>query len=151
VDTGVRPTMRVVNICGLMGQSGLELGPYVHLLDECALADPLLARLPAVFNDTWRVGHYRRMILCDERPGHQAMDISVDSDDSYAIFFLRQGQNVGRVEISPVPPYRRPAGLVRYPVDLPPGAIARGFDTIVVSAAAGDDPPALGHLLLDSR
>ncbi|HYN05973.1 MAG TPA: hypothetical protein VES67_01160 [Vicinamibacterales bacterium] len=62
IDTGTRPTMRVVDICGLMGQSGLELGPYVHLLDECALADPLLARLPAVLNDAWRVGHYRRMI-----------------------------------------------------------------------------------------
>jgi arabinofuranosyltransferase len=34
----------------------------VHLLDECALADPLLARLPAVFNPEWRTGHYRRMI-----------------------------------------------------------------------------------------
>lgn len=248
-DTGSRPTMRVVDTCGLMGQSGLELGPYVHLLDECALADPLLARLPAVFNDAWRVGHYRRMIppqyreslerstnqledkalaeyydqirlitrstpllssgrlraivrmntgaydhlinrpyyrhagsivrlrevsivkengaaadgagvrrldlplaiTCDERPGHQRIDISVDSDDSYAIIFLRDGRNVGRIDISPVPPHRRPAGLVRYPIDLPPGAIAGGFDTIVVSGAAGDDPPALGHLLLDAK
>ncbi|HYN05972.1 MAG TPA: hypothetical protein VES67_01155 [Vicinamibacterales bacterium] len=90
-------------------------------------------------------------IICDERPGHQQIDISVDSDDSYAIVFLRQGQNVGRIEILPVPPHRRPAGLVRYPIDLPPGAIARGFDTIVVSAAAGDDPPALGHLLVDAK
>ena len=34
----------------------------MHLLDECALADPLLARLPAVFNPDWRTGHYRRMV-----------------------------------------------------------------------------------------
>ena len=60
-DTGARPTLRVVQVCGLLGQSGLDLGPYVHVLDECALADPLLARLPAVFNEAWRVGHYRRM------------------------------------------------------------------------------------------
>ena len=52
----------VLNTCGLMGAAGLEFGPYIHLLDECALADPLLARLPAVFNPEWRTGHYRRMI-----------------------------------------------------------------------------------------
>jgi arabinofuranosyltransferase len=247
-DTGARPTMRVAEICGLMGQAGLDLGPYVHLLDECALADPLLARLPAVFNEAWRVGHYRRMIppkyreslersanlledqalaqyyeqirlitrspslwsrarlqaivrmntgafdrlidrryyrhagsiaglrevslvkdtgapidepgvhrldlplaiLCDERPGHRQIDVSVDSDDRYAILFLSRDVTVGRLEISPVPEHRRPSGLVRYPIDLPPGVVEQGFDTIVVSAAAGDDPPVLGHLLLDT-
>jgi arabinofuranosyltransferase len=245
-DTGTRPTMRVAETCGLMGQTGLDLGPYVHLLDECALADPLLARLPAVFNDAWRVGHYRRMvpaqyreslersanlledkslaqyydqlrlitrspslwsgerlraiarmnrgafdhlinqpyyrhagsivrlrevslvketgtpiddqgvrkldialaIQCDDRPGHRQIDISVDSDDSYAIFFLEQGKLVGRLEIEPVPEHRRPSGLIRFPADLPPGAAERGFDTIVVSGAPGDDPPAIGHLIL---
>jgi arabinofuranosyltransferase len=52
----------VVNTCGLMGAAGIDFGPYIHLLDEGALADPLLARLPAVFNPEWRTGHYRRMI-----------------------------------------------------------------------------------------
>ena len=56
------PTTHVVDTCGLMGTSGLEFGPYIYLLDECALADPLLARLPAIFNQEWRTGHYRRMI-----------------------------------------------------------------------------------------
>jgi arabinofuranosyltransferase len=55
-------TRHVINTCGLMGAAGLDFGPYVHLLDECALADPLLARLPAVFNPEWRTGHYRRMV-----------------------------------------------------------------------------------------
>jgi arabinofuranosyltransferase len=54
--------MQVFETCGLMGTSGLELGPYAYLLDVCGLADPLLARLPAVFNPEWRTGHYRRMI-----------------------------------------------------------------------------------------
>jgi len=54
--------VNVVNTCGLMGAAGIDFGPYIHLLDECALADPLLARLPAVFNPEWRTGHYRRMI-----------------------------------------------------------------------------------------
>jgi arabinofuranosyltransferase len=52
----------VMNTCGLMGAVGLEFGPYIHLLDECALADPLLARLPAAYNPEWRTGHYRRMV-----------------------------------------------------------------------------------------
>jgi len=53
---------QVMPTCGLMGTAGLDLGPYVHLLDECALADPLLAHLPAVYNPEWRTGHYRRII-----------------------------------------------------------------------------------------
>src|SRR6185436_18944474 len=56
------PRTRVMDTCGLMGSSALEQGPYTYMLDECALADPLLARLPAVFNPDWRTGHYRRMI-----------------------------------------------------------------------------------------
>ncbi|MEZ5319796.1 MAG: hypothetical protein R2752_20510, partial [Vicinamibacterales bacterium] len=56
-----RPT-QVLDTCGLMGASGLDWGPLTHLLDECALADPLLARLPAVYNTQWRTGHFRRMI-----------------------------------------------------------------------------------------
>jgi len=55
-------TIHVMDACGLMGTSGVDFGPYIHLLDECALADPLLARLPAIFNADWRTGHYRRMI-----------------------------------------------------------------------------------------
>lgn len=57
-----RPPSRVLDTCGLMGASGLDFGPHVHLLDECALADPLLARLPSVFNTAWRPGHFRRLI-----------------------------------------------------------------------------------------
>jgi arabinofuranosyltransferase len=59
------PASRVYQVmptCGLMGTAGLDLGPYVHLLDECALADPLLAHLPAIYHSEWRTGHYRRII-----------------------------------------------------------------------------------------
>jgi arabinofuranosyltransferase len=56
------PPLRVFDTCGLMGSAAIELGPYAHLLDDCALADPLLARLPAVYNPQWRTGHYRRMV-----------------------------------------------------------------------------------------
>ena len=56
------PPPRVLPTCGLMGTSGVDLGPYTHLLDECALADPLLAHLPAIYNVEWRTGHYRRLV-----------------------------------------------------------------------------------------
>src|SRR4029079_6545074 len=58
--TGAR--LNVFNTCGLMVTAGIDFGPYIHLLDECALADPLLARLPAVFNPEWRTGQYRRVL-----------------------------------------------------------------------------------------
>ena len=51
----------VMDTCGGMGHQGLW-GPMTHLLDKCALADPLLARLPAIFDHEWRIGHFQRMI-----------------------------------------------------------------------------------------
>ena len=54
--------LKVEEVCGLLGASGLAQGPHTHLLDDCALADPLLARLPATFTIRWRPGHFRRMI-----------------------------------------------------------------------------------------
>ena len=48
--------------CGQLGEEGLQLGPQVHLLDHCGLADPLLARLPAAFDVHWRTGHYSRTV-----------------------------------------------------------------------------------------
>ena len=62
VNTGVRPRPEVTNTCGQLGAGGLDVGPYHHLLDECALADPLLARMPAIFNEDWRIGHFHRMV-----------------------------------------------------------------------------------------
>jgi len=52
----------VLNTCGLMGEGGLDFGPHYYLLDECALADPLLARLPAIFREEWRPGHFARAV-----------------------------------------------------------------------------------------
>ncbi len=52
----------VLDTCGLMGADGLSWGPRTYMLDECALVDPLMARLPAVWKEEWRPGHYRRMV-----------------------------------------------------------------------------------------
>ncbi len=47
-------------VCGGLGWRGLQSGPDVVLLDECALADPFLSRKSAILGDDWRVGHLRR-------------------------------------------------------------------------------------------
>ena len=45
---------------GNIGYSGFFAGPDVHILD--ALADPLLARLPARQDLNWRPGHFSRIV-----------------------------------------------------------------------------------------
>lgn len=241
------PDIPVVDTCGLMGTGGIKLGAYVYLLDECALADPLLARLPSIYNPTWRPGHYLRYlppgyrrsvetgtnviedpklreyyehlrlivrsdalfssdrlrtivamnrgvydhlidrsiyrhagrvapiadvaaprdngtpwdaegnrildrplaVTVDDRPGRRYLHVSLDSDDGYALTFLKRGEIVDRLELGPVPEHRRQPGLVGYTVDLPPGAREKGFDTILVSPIAGNDRFAMGHLLVE--
>lgn len=52
--------MEVKVTCGNLGFYSIHSGPQVHYVDTCALAEPLLARLPAKYNSHWRVGHYDR-------------------------------------------------------------------------------------------
>jgi arabinofuranosyltransferase len=60
-------TTRHVIACDLVGSVGLGAGPDVHIIDNYALCDPLLARIPARYDPQWRPGHLRRMIP----PGYQ--------------------------------------------------------------------------------
>lgn len=45
-----------------VGMRGYERGPVVFIVDELALTDPLLARLPALRVPYWRIGHFFRRI-----------------------------------------------------------------------------------------
>ncbi|HEX5660139.1 MAG TPA: hypothetical protein VFX59_23250 [Polyangiales bacterium] len=45
-----------------IGFLGFAAGPGVHIFDQLALADPLLARLPMRYSPHWRVGHYHRVV-----------------------------------------------------------------------------------------
>jgi len=45
-----------------VGFFGYYAGPTIHIIDQLALTEPLLARLPATFSASWRVGHYSRTI-----------------------------------------------------------------------------------------
>jgi arabinofuranosyltransferase len=53
----VRVTFR-----GDIGFFGFYAGPDVHVVDVWGLADPLMARLPARTDVSWRVGHFTRAI-----------------------------------------------------------------------------------------
>ncbi len=48
--------------CGMLGNGGLNTGPVEHWIDSCALADPLLARLPPIYDGKWRIGHFVRQL-----------------------------------------------------------------------------------------
>ena len=51
----------VVPVCGLMGNTALAVGPSVHIVDTCGLADPFLARITYGAQDfDWRIGHFVR-------------------------------------------------------------------------------------------
>jgi len=50
----------VFDICGGLGIESIRRGPGAHAIDHCALTDPLLARLPAVADPNWRIGHFTR-------------------------------------------------------------------------------------------
>ncbi len=45
-----------------IGLSGFYAGPRVHIVDAIALADPLLARLPAISVSGWGAGHFGRLM-----------------------------------------------------------------------------------------
>ena len=51
-----------------VGFIGYFAGPGVYIIDQYALCDPLLARLPATHPDEWRIGHFER----DVPKGYQA-------------------------------------------------------------------------------
>lgn len=45
-----------------IGMLGTFAGPRIFIGDDCALTEPLLARLPVKNNAKWRIGHFRRRI-----------------------------------------------------------------------------------------
>jgi len=47
---------------GAIGFRGFFYGPKVLVVDHYALADPLLARIPAYYHPDWRIGHFSRHV-----------------------------------------------------------------------------------------
>ena len=45
-----------------LGVAGYVAGPDAHVIDTFGLVDPLLARMPLVDTQSWRIGHFRHSI-----------------------------------------------------------------------------------------
>lgn len=45
-----------------LGYAALFKGPQIHVSDQCAIADPLLSRMNAMYKKNWRIGHFYRKI-----------------------------------------------------------------------------------------
>lgn len=49
--------------CGLMGFHSIQQGANLFFIDSCALADPLLSKLPPQYHHPyWRIGHFVRQL-----------------------------------------------------------------------------------------
>jgi arabinofuranosyltransferase len=62
IGEGIRASGQRVHVSQLVGMTALAAGPRVHLIDEYALTDPLLGRIPYEPEPGWRIGHFRRPI-----------------------------------------------------------------------------------------
>ncbi|MEM7538399.1 MAG: hypothetical protein AAF639_39895 [Chloroflexota bacterium] len=56
-----RNSHRKIFIVGSAGQRGYFAGPDLYVFDDLVLSDPLRARIPAIRDINWRVGHYTRV------------------------------------------------------------------------------------------
>jgi arabinofuranosyltransferase len=61
-EKGALTEEKVVVIRKSIGMFGYFAGPNVHIIDRLGLCDPLLARLPAINDENWRIGHFIRFI-----------------------------------------------------------------------------------------
>ncbi|MCA1901543.1 MAG: hypothetical protein LDL53_04895 [Candidatus Hydrogenedens sp.] len=53
---------RITKLHGSVGYRGYFAGPVAHIVDQYALSDPLLARIPAIYRPQWRIGHFARYV-----------------------------------------------------------------------------------------
>jgi arabinofuranosyltransferase len=56
------PGKRKVVLVGPLGVRGYQAGPNIHMIDDNALADPLMSRLPVKDTRFWRIGHFDHII-----------------------------------------------------------------------------------------
>ena len=55
--------------------------PFVNLIDLCGLSDPLIARIPAINLDFWRIGHHVRKMPTNYGEFKLGNVIYLDSDE----------------------------------------------------------------------
>ena len=122
-----------------IGMQSYYAGPNVHVVDEMALADPLLARLKPDLSDGWRIGHLRRQLpegyVESLRSGRNCL-----SDPELAEFYER----IRLVTRGPIWSVERWAAIPTFNLDLrdQPQPPAGGEEPPGSAPAAGVSPPA---------
>jgi len=71
----------VVKTAVAVGMEGYRSGPNVFIIDELALTDPLLARLPALRVPYWRIGHFFRRIPVGYEESIEDASIRLEDED----------------------------------------------------------------------
>jgi arabinofuranosyltransferase len=72
----------------LGGRTSYLAGPDVYFMDQTALADPLLARLPVLDTDHWRIGHFIRKVPQGYKETLQTGTMKI-IDPDLAIFYQK--------------------------------------------------------------
>ncbi len=109
--------------CGGLGWASLTAGPSIHFIDFCALADPLLARLPAKEDPEWRIGHFMRQLPTNYKESVET-DTNLLSDPATRDYY----GSIRLITRGPLADVRRLREMVRMNfgmVPLPDGAIYR--------------------------
>jgi arabinofuranosyltransferase len=130
---------RIIHVNSSIGLLGFFAGPVPHFIDPPALADPLLARLPAAKH--WRIGHFFRVVpngyvetivsgrneICDEKLAQYYERLSLvtrgklfDRSRLVAIWELNTGQHehlIDRTLYRRLPSSHNDKGLTEYTVE----------------------------------
>lgn len=119
--TGNGAAVVVRNVCGELGYEGFTACRGDFLADRCALADPLLARMPMIDPVHWRVGHYFRRVPRGYReslerdanllvdPAHHALYDDIRSATRAPLFAAGRWEAILRLNLRPLSP-KPPAG-----------------------------------------
>jgi arabinofuranosyltransferase len=121
-----------------VGFVGYYLGPQIHIVDEFALCDPLLARLPAT--PSWSPGHFERTVpagyLDTLRTGQNRL-----RDPAMA----RAYDELSRILRDPIFSATRLETVLRWTVDppsmIPPDYQVRHVAETILAGAPGDGAP----------
>ena len=101
--------------CIGLGRSGLRTPEQYYIVDACALTDPFLARLPAVNDPDWDIGHLRRYIpkgyldtlVSDQNqfsePGLMALWNDIDLVSKQDLWSMERIRAIVRINLSSYP------------------------------------------------
>ncbi|MFH1067171.1 MAG: hypothetical protein V1746_04660, partial [bacterium] len=136
----------------------MNLGVYNHLIHFDAYRYPKMVKIslekvsqpkpegaPSEASDNVFFRDRGVEITLEGRSFAKGIEISLDHTDDYQVVFLRDGKDVGKIEVSGK---MGRSGLTIHRLKTPSSAWKKGFDKIRVFPVRGDNSYSMGHLLL---